>query len=891
MNDLIPVTARLDLFEAAHRFKVEEGITVLEIIKRAGMPDAFYACGVVMVAGRKVEPEWWPYVRPRIPPSGAPTVVTMHMVPHGGKTSQILGLLAAVAVVTAATLVSGGVLGPAGIGLLGSSFAAGGTGALLAGAAISVAGTLALSALAPPPLAPNGGGLGQQKNMAGVSANPLTPLEYLPAVFGKMRASPPLLAPPYTTLEDGEIFINGICGLFGAYEIANILLNGADIDLFDDVTYSSRQGLSTDTAPSQSFSTSVQEQRPNLKLSQALLDPGTADLQDQTTEANSYSDWHIFRIPAPGDTGKAVIRFFWPAAFNSIGIGGGVNNGALPIRIEIKKTTDSVWFKLPELHFAGLDIDETGEVRQQVTLQWQTTIGAVTLMPSTGHHAWAAYWKSAPGHANERTSEAVYTGGTEEYAQGVTRDGNDGFIVDIDSDVNDGDADYDIRIRAGVSFKTTEFVTTNWNYSGNADQGASFFNHFDAAGTSRVVSKGESPGNTCYVESVQSHKTENAFDYSNIASIAFKAKGLQIESLSAEFTSIVPIYSGGVWATTEAASQNPAALYRHVLLGPGNSNPLPGEIVDEDSLSDWYTHCASEGHQCNAIVQGLSVPQCLQLIAASGWATPRQSDVWGVIVEQDRSGDSIVQLLTPLNSRDLGTSKDFPQLPHAIRAEFFDEDEDYEFRDDVIVYADGYSAATATLIESIRYDGFTDATKVQARAQLDLDQLYLRGVRYLREVGQEGFITPRGSLVGLADEVLVRAQRYALIKTVTTSGGNVTGFTLDTVIDLAEGNADPYSAADIFAAADAYAISNTMGIAIRKNDGTAVTHAITQTTASSTVTLATPVADTGQYEPGQLCALGVSGTEYKRCIVMSVEPGDDETFRLVLADEAPQIHA
>jgi hypothetical protein len=40
------------------------------------------------------------------------------------------------------------------------------------------------------------------------------------------------------------------------------------------------------------------------------LDPNPVNLKDQTTEANSYSDWHIFRVPAPGDGASPTIITF-----------------------------------------------------------------------------------------------------------------------------------------------------------------------------------------------------------------------------------------------------------------------------------------------------------------------------------------------------------------------------------------------------------------------------------------------------------------------------------------------------------------------------------------------------------------------------------------------------
>jgi hypothetical protein len=248
-----------------------------------------------------------------------------------------------------------------------------------------------------------------------------------------------------------------------------------------------------------------------------------------------------------------------------------------------------------------------------------------------------------------------------------------------------------------------------------------------------------------------------------------------------------------------------------------------------------------------------------------------------------------MQMLTPLNSVDLGTEIPFAQLPHAIRGEYFDESDDYVQKDDALIYAEGFDEETATRIEALNYQGFTDKTKLEARITLDMRQLYLRQVRYHRRVSQEGFLCPRGTLVGLTDEVLTQHQRYALITEVLIEGGNIVGFMLDSLVDLSAGRHDPFAVDEPFAGDPN--VDNPIGIMIRKNNAQAVTHEVIEKNETNRVTLSTPVAYAGQYEKGQLAVLGVLGKETRRCKVFSVDPGDDDTFDLTLVDEAPEIHA
>jgi hypothetical protein len=372
--------------------------------------------------------------------------------------------------------------------------------------------------------------------------------------------------------------------------------------------------------------------------------------------------------------------------------------------------------------------------------------------------------------------------------------------------------------------------------------------------------------------------------------IAIEAPNLQVQSVSALLTSYAPDYASGVWQTEETPTRNPAALYRKALLGSENALALPGEVVDEDNLAAWHQWCAGQGHEVNAIAQGLTVEQVLQLTAAAGWAVPRQSSLWGVIYERDRSADGIVQLFTPRNSRSLGISIDYPRPAHAIRAEYFEATDDYQVADEV-VYADGYSAETATIIDAMTYDGLTATAKVQARATLDLRQLRYRQAKDVREVAFESLVSQRGDLVGVNDDVIQSWHGSTIVKQVLTSAGDITGLVLEAVIDLSLAQNETTAIADVTTVTDVTATPAAMGIAIRGDTGSIVTKAIVETAATATVTFVTPFADPGDIVPGCLVALGVLGQEFSRKIIFSIEPGDDYTARITLVDEAPEIHA
>ena len=447
---------------------------------------------------------------------------------------------------------------------------------------------------------------------------------------------------------------------------------------------------------------------------------------------------------------------------------------------------------------------------------------------------------------------------------------------------------YEIRMERGwAGAKTLLTATDTFGdpiYNGSANN-ASFFNYSTSADVKTIYQSQKDFRSDCQVETFATVSDDEPIDLDGIAWIAIRGRNINIDSVSALFSSKARTVSGSVWTDAESETANPAALYRHHLIGGGNPDPLPGEIVDEEVLKSWYADCASAGYACNAIVSGRSVAEVLQLIASAGYASPKASNLWGIVQDGDTSGDPITQMLTPLNAKDLGTTIAITRLPHAIRAEFLDATDDYQVTHE-IVYRDGYSAVNASLIETISYEGLTALAAVQARAAFDLKQGKFRNRSYVREVGLEGYSISRGALIGLTDDVLDRAQAYGLIKSIGTSGGNYVSITLDNIVPLSAGSGDAAVVGDITGLSDITDTDQPMGVGIRLADGTVLTKQIDEVTDGATCTFTTPFTDDDSLAVGQLVAVGVHGRVYRRVRCIAVEPSGHETRRLTFVDEA-----
>jgi len=362
-----------------------------------------------------------------------------------------------------------------------------------------------------------------------------------------------------------------------------------------------------------------------------------------------------------------------------------------------------------------------------------------------------------------------------------------------------------------------------------------------------------------------------------------------VDSIYAEFTRYAPVWNGSIWSANEVPTQNPAALYRQLLLGGGNADPITGDVIDEGALTSWYETCDSNSYHCNVILSGGRVGEAKQLIATCGYASPRDAETSGVIQDRNTTSEPVRYAITPVNSEDQGTSHAIARVPDAIRAEFADESDQYALAQ-VIVYRAGVTAQTAKLFETINYPGFTNLAKVTARATFDLKQATVRQVRYRRKMGLEGFTLKRGDLVGLNDDVLDGDKAAGWITAVTVEAGNIVSITLDNIM--------PWSAAtdieqidDIEAIADIVNPSAPMGVGIRIPGQDVLLKQVSDVSDSNVCTFTTPFADDGSIEVDQLVVVGQWGHVMRRCKVMSVVPTGFETRVLELADEAPELYS
>lgn len=344
-----------------------------------------------------------------------------------------------------------------------------------------------------------------------------------------------------------------------------------------------------------------------------------------------------------------------------------------------------------------------------------------------------------------------------------------------------------------------------------------------------------------------------------------------IDSLNAIVTTYATIWNGSAWSG-EAATQNPAALYRSVLMSAANSRTRTAAQIDDDALGDWYEFCATEGYKFNMVRDfKSSVWAILADIAAAGRAAPSLTDgKWGVVM--DDGNQAVVQHITPRNSWGFASEKILFDRPHGFRCRFLNEDADYQ-QDERIVYDDGYTSANATVFEGMELPGITDPDLVWKFGRYQIAQARLRPEQYSLYMDFEHLVCRRGSKVRVSHDIPLWGSGWGRVKTLSTSGSDTTGVILDEYVVMEAGK----SYGCRFRLADSGNTSLVLSV-------------VTVVGETNTLTFQTPVATATGPQEGDLAMFGETDSETVELLVKSIDRAGDYTARLSLVDVASAIY-
>lgn len=872
------VAARFDGFAPAPTYQghVAPGMTLAEIVAHVpGLPDWFWSEGEVRVDGEPIFRQFWLRYRPLQArrSTGEPVLIELYpAAPQGSRGKQAMGLLASILLaVGTAGIGSGVLLGNLSAGIGGALGIGAQAGASLLAATVGIVGKMAINALVPPPIAPNLAPATENKPQAGVSANVIAPLRAFPEIVGALDYSPPHLIRPYTTIHgaDGDLRVHGIVGLTGRYLIENVRINDTPIADMPGVQVQIREGAAGDAALSLNATTAVEDAQPTQLSRMKLAQADDRAVDDQTTPANSEPKWHTVRTR--GSWKRFTIRLLCRAGLSNQHPSNGPEKAGLPVRIGIRKVGDTTWIAGPELHFTRAKL-VNGVYRREISFELtESPSGLGGLAVDAASNQPQAFWRAAQGQAFQYAANSYFNPGSGNYARFVTRY-TEGYRVYLSIGTFADGVPYEFRIMRGSAYRVADFTPSTYVYDGSAGR-AHFFNAVLHGGTYESAQTEATFVDECEVESVLTETDDYPFGFTgHVAQLAFQADAVQVQSITAKFTRYAPVWRDGNWATVEPTA-NPAALYRQKLLEADAGDPEDEELIEPGNFEAWYEHCVAKGYACNAVLDNLMADRSLQVIAAAGWAVPRDNGMRGVIIEHDRSEEAIEQKFTPVNSANLLVSRAYEELPHAFRVEFNDAADGYKLRD-TYVYADGYDSTTATRIEAITDQGSTDRQLVRDKYLLMIRQVWLRRRLYSLDVFREVLRSQRGALTGITSDVLADHHGFGMVKTVLMSGDQIAGVRLKVPVDMS------------------WSAESTPGCAITLAAGQQLFKRLQEAAGKTDLLMFhAPIAYTADLVPDRPVSVGKIGQEYRRVIIQSIRPQKDLSHKLTFLDAADAIHA
>lgn len=340
-----------------------------------------------------------------------------------------------------------------------------------------------------------------------------------------------------------------------------------------------------------------------------------------------------------------------------------------------------------------------------------------------------------------------------------------------------------------------------------------------------------------------------------------------VDQFNVIMSTVIPDYDADVDAWIERTTSNPASLYRYILQGSCNSDPLSDSQVNIADLEAWHVYCENKGYTYNYFIDyETSIADLLRDIASAGAASPTIVDgKYTVVVDRDK--DTIVQMITPQNSWGYKGSLIYEETPHAFRVNFRNASNGYR-TDEVIVYDDGYTASNATRFETLDYPTITNSDMAWKMGRRYLASIRLRPETHRFYMDVENLVATRGDRIVFVNDVPLVGVGSGRILTVTDNGTNVTSITIDNAVTFE---------------------SSSYSVRIRLQDGTYLLKSLTTSAGeTTTLTFATPFALAGAPDVGDLCSVFETGEELD-LIITEIRPSGDLTAEITAIDYAPAI--
>jgi len=750
----------------------------------------------------------------------------------------------------------------------------------LIAAGLGIGASIALNALFPaaqpsaPELAFRGGRpeeRARQFSNVESDSNILAKEAALPIVVGERRISPPEIASPLITLDTGVQTVRRLFALDGHHAISDVQVDRVPVEDFDSITTQTRDGA--ELTPVDTFVTRISRFN-DLSRQLSTFNLDETNLIDQENPSISEPRWERFRTAFDPRLEEITIRLQLDSFART---DSATQRIRVPVQVRFRRTDDpdGTWINLPEIHFTGRDIST---VLQEIRVRWDGQFGEGLGAGSIRHQFFGRVPASDFTVSNDQTGDQWEAHPHFLDGEGL-RDVKNitgrrySIAVQLDQDVIPR-GEFEWEIRRGQAMNIGSLNASTYQISGSVFP---LFRAYTTGTTWRVridqgalISRLNVAHATSIVRRAPCGRPKTAL-------LALQSRGASVKNITVRAARFVHDWDGTGWNTL-TTTKNPAVHYRQILHDYLAYHRISTDLINNADFIGWRDECEARGYEVSGVFAGISVRDALEQIATAGYARPRYSDGYGVDWFRDRTAQRPVQGFSPRNAN-ITVEWVSGERPVGIRASFQNEEAGY--RDDELqvnnpLYANfgGYDVR--------EYQSITNPRLIRRRAMFDLLQAYFQGRRaWVVEAPIEGAICERGDLVSVVSDLNDDSNSGARIRRVI----NATTFTIDQLIPAQSTNSI-FAEGNIFAADQVFDIGLQSVCLVSTPTGTEMR---TITAAEDDVIRVDEPFSSTDLE-GAHIVIGPVTRFTSRCIVSEVQRQSEERARLVLVDEAPEIH-
>lgn len=344
-----------------------------------------------------------------------------------------------------------------------------------------------------------------------------------------------------------------------------------------------------------------------------------------------------------------------------------------------------------------------------------------------------------------------------------------------------------------------------------------------------------------------------------------------LNSFNLDASSMAKTWNGTSWEW--APTNNPAAIFRHMLQHPTSPVNISDAQLDLSRLQEWSEFCDDNDHQYDGVIESKqSLYDALIDVSRIGVATPTLRDLkYSVIIDEPKTAP--VRLFTPRNSWNYHGEMSHAETPHAYRIGFVNADRDWA-TEEVIAYDDGRDATNATKVERIEWIGITDRARAWRAGRRHLAEQRLRREVHTIDVDFEHLVCERGDLVALQHDAIAVGLGSMRVTGIVDNGVTVSAVHIDGKTKMEVGKSYGFRARRVVSGAqrvDLFAVNTVVG-------------------QNSTLTFPAPIVIADAPKVGDLISFGEFQSEIRRVLIRDIEPHADLSATLTLIDEAPGVH-